>query len=109
MPVKVGDLRSALHALACISARMNVSANARWVRMSDSALSAQPFLQAPARAPEAPTAALPFALAYSRYLQRQAQAREGWAERVQASVARPIDAAWLSARVTELFDTKAGE
>ena len=44
--------------------------------MTDSALSAQPFLQAPARAPEAPAAALPFALAYSRYLQRQAQARD---------------------------------
>ncbi|MCO5400017.1 bifunctional [glutamate--ammonia ligase]-adenylyl-L-tyrosine phosphorylase/[glutamate--ammonia-ligase] adenylyltransferase [Ralstonia soli] len=77
--------------------------------MTDSALSAQPFLQAPARAPDAPAAALPFALAYSRYLQRLAQAREGWAERVQAGAARPIDAAWLSARFTELFDTTAAE
>lgn len=77
--------------------------------MTDSALSAQPFLQAPARAPAAPAAALPFALAYSRYLQRQAQAREGWAERVQAGAARPIDVAWLTTRFTELFDTKAVE
>ena len=77
--------------------------------MSDSTLSAQPFLQAPARVPQAPAAALPFALAYSRYLQRQAQAREGWAEHVQAGAARPIDVAWLSARFTELFDTKAVE
>lgn len=77
--------------------------------MTDSALSAQPFLHAPARVPDAPAAALPFALAYSRYLQRQARAREGWAERVQAGAARPIDVAWLSARFTELFDTKAIE
>lgn len=77
--------------------------------MTDSALSAQPFLQAPARAPEAPAAALPFALTYSRYLQRQAQARPGWAERVQAGAGRPIDVAWLSARFAELFDTKAVE
>ncbi|WP_343659123.1 bifunctional [glutamate--ammonia ligase]-adenylyl-L-tyrosine phosphorylase/[glutamate--ammonia-ligase] adenylyltransferase [Ralstonia sp.] len=77
--------------------------------MTDSALSAQPFLQAPARAPEAPAAALPFALAYSRYLQRQAQAREGWAERVQAGAGRPIDVAWLSGRFTELFDIQAVE
>lgn len=77
--------------------------------MTDSALSAQPFLHAPARVPDAPAAALPFALAYSRYLQRQARAREGWAERVQAGAARTIDVAWLSARFTELFDTKAIE
>ena len=66
--------------------------------MTDSALSTQPFLQAPARAPEAPFAALPFALAYSRYIQRLAQAREGWADRVHAAAGRPIDVAWLSAR-----------
>ncbi|WP_296229394.1 bifunctional [glutamate--ammonia ligase]-adenylyl-L-tyrosine phosphorylase/[glutamate--ammonia-ligase] adenylyltransferase [Ralstonia sp. UBA689] len=82
--------------------------------MTDSALSAQPFLQAPACVPEAhaaaaPNTALPFALAYSRYVQRQAQAREGWAERTQAAVARPIDEAWLSARFAELFDTAAIE
>lgn len=77
--------------------------------MTDSALSAQPFLKAPARRPETPAPALPFALAYSRYLQRQAQARQGWAERVQASADRPVDGAWLSARFAELFDTKAVE
>lgn len=77
--------------------------------MTDSALSTQPFLQAPARAPEAPFAALPFALAYSRYIQRLAQAREGWADRVHAAAGRPIDVAWLSARFAELFDTTATE
>lgn len=77
--------------------------------MTDSALSAQPFLKAPARAPQGAAAALPFALAYSRYLQRQAQAREGWAERVQAGASHPIDMAWLLARFTELFDTRAVE
>ncbi len=78
-------------------------------RMTDSTLSAQPYLQAPARAPEAPSAALPYAQAYSRYVQRLAQAREGWAERVQSAAARPVDAAWLSARFTELFDATAVE
>ncbi|CAJ0693340.1 bifunctional [glutamate--ammonia ligase]-adenylyl-L-tyrosine phosphorylase/[glutamate--ammonia-ligase] adenylyltransferase [Ralstonia mannitolilytica] len=77
--------------------------------MTDSALSTQPFLQAPARAPQAPCAALPFALAYSRYIQRLAQAREGWADRVHAAAGRPIDVAWLSARFAELFDTTAAE
>ncbi|WP_316680583.1 bifunctional [glutamate--ammonia ligase]-adenylyl-L-tyrosine phosphorylase/[glutamate--ammonia-ligase] adenylyltransferase [Ralstonia flaminis] len=77
--------------------------------MTDSTLSAQPFLQAPARAPEAPHVALPYAQAYSRYVQRLAQAREGWAERVQSAAARPVDAAWLSARFTELFDATAVE
>ncbi|MFZ3298915.1 bifunctional [glutamate--ammonia ligase]-adenylyl-L-tyrosine phosphorylase/[glutamate--ammonia-ligase] adenylyltransferase [Ralstonia pickettii] len=77
--------------------------------MTDSALSAQPFLKAPARAPQGAAAALPFALAYSRYLQRQAQAREGWAERVQAGASHPIDMAWLLGRFTELFDTRAVE
>ncbi|MFX4817106.1 hypothetical protein ABTB66_18010, partial [Acinetobacter baumannii] len=47
--------------------------------------------------------------AYSRYVQRLAQAREGWAERVQTAAARPVDAAWLSARFTELFDATAVE
>jgi len=79
------------------------------VRMTDSRLSAQPFLHAPACLPETPAAALPFALAYSRYIQRLAQAREGWAERAQAAAARPIDATWLAARFGELFDTTAVE
>lgn len=80
--------------------------------MTDSALTAQPFLQAPARAPEtlaAPVVPLPYALAYSRYVQRLAQAREGWAEHVQAAVGHPIDVAWLTARFAELFDTTAVE
>ncbi|KHK50784.1 glutamine-synthetase adenylyltransferase [Ralstonia sp. A12] len=77
--------------------------------MTDSTLSAQPFLQAPARTPETATAALPYAQAYSRYVQRLAQAREGWAERVQTAAAGPVDVAWLSTRFTELFDAKAVE
>ncbi|MDE2202130.1 MAG: bifunctional [glutamate--ammonia ligase]-adenylyl-L-tyrosine phosphorylase/[glutamate--ammonia-ligase] adenylyltransferase [Burkholderiaceae bacterium] len=78
--------------------------------MTDPALpSAQPFLKTPACAPEAPAVALPFGLAYSRYVHRLAHAREGWAERAQAAAAAPIDAAWLSARFAELFDTHAVE
>ncbi|MGD7361154.1 hypothetical protein, partial [Ralstonia pseudosolanacearum] len=67
-------------------------------------LSVAPFLQTPACPSEAPGAVLPFSLNYSRYVQRLAQARAGWAERVQAAAAGPISVAWLSARFGELFE-----
>ncbi|MFP3889023.1 bifunctional [glutamate--ammonia ligase]-adenylyl-L-tyrosine phosphorylase/[glutamate--ammonia-ligase] adenylyltransferase [uncultured Ralstonia sp.] len=70
---------------------------------------ASPFLQTPACPPDAPPAALPFARSYSRYVQRMAAAREGWAEQVQTAVAGLIDVAWLSARFGELFEAAAVE
>ncbi len=76
---------------------------------AQASLSVAPFLQTPARPSEAPGAALPFSLAYSRYVQRQAQARTGWAERVQAAAAGPIDVAWLSARFGALFEAAGME
>ncbi|CAJ0810792.1 Bifunctional glutamine synthetase adenylyltransferase/adenylyl-removing enzyme [Ralstonia flaminis] len=109
MPVKVRDHRPARTHFSENGCFFAAPLMVRMTRMTDSTLSAQPFLQAPARAPEAPHVALPYAQAYSRYVQRLAQAREGWAERVQSAAARPVDAAWLSARFTELFDATAVE